>query len=175
MNIEEERKDFEQLPDIKGILQDGYGFNSELNQYFHPDIENHRLGCAYLMGGWVAYQAQSKKLEGCVVVPEAEFAILPKTITPEIEEILGMPCFKFIKAAQIYRQLGFDIPHKAEKEQSFFMFKFLHLALIHGDKCFDVFESETKAMVEAARVEMSRSDFEKAKRFYEEPKADEDK
>ena len=68
MNIEEERKDFEQLPDIKGILQDGYGFNSELNQYFHPDIENHRLGCAYLMGGWMAYQAQSKKLEGCVVV-----------------------------------------------------------------------------------------------------------
>ncbi|MEG2637689.1 MAG: hypothetical protein RSA09_14455, partial [Acinetobacter sp.] len=44
-----------------------------------------------------------KKLEGCVVVPEAEFALLPKTITPEIEEILGMPCFKFIKAAQIYR------------------------------------------------------------------------
>lgn len=92
-----------------------------------------------------------KKLEGCVVVPEAEFAILPKTITPEIEEILGMPCFKFIKAAQIYRQLGFDVPPKAEKEQSFFMFKFLHLALIHGDKCFDVFESETKAMLEAAR------------------------
>ncbi|MCH7328093.1 hypothetical protein [Acinetobacter modestus] len=67
MNIE--REAFEQLPDIKGILQDGYGFNSELNQYFHPDIENHRLGCAYLMGGWMAYQAQSKKLEGCVVVP----------------------------------------------------------------------------------------------------------
>ena len=68
MNIE--REAFEQLHDIKGILQDGYGFNSELNQYFHPDIENHRLGCAYLMGGWMAYQAQSKKLEGCVVVPK---------------------------------------------------------------------------------------------------------
>ncbi|WEI17367.1 hypothetical protein PY247_12790 [Acinetobacter proteolyticus] len=94
---------------------------------------------------------EQEKLEGCVVVPEAEFALLPKTITPEIEEILGMPCFKFIKAAQIYRQLGFNIPPKAEKEQSFFMFKFLHLALVHGDKCFDVFESETKAMVEAAR------------------------
>ncbi|ENX58751.1 MULTISPECIES: hypothetical protein [Acinetobacter] len=98
-----------------------------------------------------AWEMATDKLEGCVVVPEAEFVLLPKTITPVIDEILGMPCFKFIKAAQIYRQLGFDIPPKAEKEQSFFMFKFLHLASVHGDKCFDVFESETKAMVEAAR------------------------
>ncbi|MEG2273295.1 MAG: hypothetical protein RSC05_13590 [Acinetobacter sp.] len=124
----------------------------DLDPTFEDDADDlyHRINTGWSM--WKrAINHMQKKLEGCVVVPEAEFAILPKTITPEIEEILGMPCFKFIKAAQIYRQLGFDVPPKAEKEQSFFMFKFLHLALIHGDKCFDVFESETKAMLEAAR------------------------
>lgn len=131
----------------------GFCLDQKWGDYENP-YENSDTALAFNLfkKGWQAAKAhESKKLEGCVVVPEAEFAILPKTITPEIEEILGMPCFKFIKAAQIYRQLGFDIPPKAEKEQSFFMFKFLHLALIHGDKCFDVFESETKAMLEAAQ------------------------
>lgn len=125
---------------------------AEITEVYYDD-DKLELLVEYSMKLGEAYAQRdfSKKLEGCVVVPEAEFALLPKTITPEIEEILGMPCFKFIKAAQIYRQLGFDIPHKAEKEQSFFMFKFLHLALIHGDKCFDVFEAETKTLVEAAR------------------------
>ncbi|WP_252509286.1 hypothetical protein [Acinetobacter colistiniresistens] len=142
MNIDKEREAFEALFEEKlGAHNSQFDLDSDGN------YEDRETLCA-----WHMYLAGlNKKLEGCVVVPEAEFALLPKTITPEVEEILGMPCFKFIKAAQIYRQLGFNIPPKAEKEQSFFMFKFLHLALVHGDKCFDVFESETKAMVEAAR------------------------
>ncbi|ENV37484.1 hypothetical protein F959_01607 [Acinetobacter venetianus RAG-1 = CIP 110063] len=104
---------------------------------------------------WSSWQAakahEAKNHKDCAVFKETEFALLPKTITPEIEEILGMPCFKFIKAAQIYRLHGFDIQPKAEKEQAFFIFKILHLALLHGDKCFDVFEAETKEMVIAAR------------------------
>ena len=159
MNIEKEREAFEEALAGNSIhnLKVCTIFDDEKNEYFASDVcdpsEDHIVESINL--SWRMWQAATnraeKKFEGCVVVPEAEFAILPKTITPEIEEILGMPCFKFIKAAQIYRQLGFDIPHKAEKEQSFFMFKFLHLALIHSDKCFDVFESETKAMLEAAR------------------------
>ncbi|WP_228268436.1 hypothetical protein [Acinetobacter colistiniresistens] len=143
MNIGKEREAFETATQNMSIGP--YFWSSKTNEYtIVPTQRNFEV--------WLAAKAhESEKLEGCVVVPEAEFALLPKTITPEVEEILGMPCFKFIKAAQIYRQLGFDIPPKAEKEQSFFMFKFLHLALVHGDKCFDVFESETKAMVEAAR------------------------
>lgn len=141
MNIEKEREAFIDWATSKNLNVDHETLCNGSTKFY---AEKTQLA-------WEAWLEQAKKTEGCVVVPEAEFAILPKTITPEIEEILGMPCFKFIKAAQIYRQLGFDIPPKAEKEQSFFMFKFLHLALIHGDKCFDVFESETKAMVEAAR------------------------
>ena len=75
MNTQDEREAFEELPEIKGILQDGYGFNSLLNQYFHPDIQNHRLGCAFLMGAWMAYQARAKKLEGCVVVPKDKIEV----------------------------------------------------------------------------------------------------
>lgn len=131
----------------------GFCLDQRWGQYENPYINNDTaLAYNLFKDGWIsANSIRDEELNGCVVVPENEFALLPKTITPEIEEILGMPCFKFIKAAQIYRQLGFDIPTKAENEQSFFMFKFLHLALVHGDKCFDVFESETKAMVEAAR------------------------
>lgn len=69
MNIEELRKEFEEIPEIKGILLDGYGFNKEINQYFHPHVENFRLNCAYLMGAWMAYFEKAKKLEGFVVVP----------------------------------------------------------------------------------------------------------
>lgn len=151
-----EREAFEALPLAKlALSQDWVRYKKESNTYypnedFCPESAPETINFAWQ--SWQAAKAhEAEKLKGCVVVPETEFALLPKTITPVIEEILGMPCFKFIKAAQIYRQLGFDIPPKAEKEQAFFMFKFLHLALIHGDKCFDVFEAETKAMVEAAR------------------------
>lgn len=131
----------------------GFCLDQHWGQYENPYINNDTaLAYNLFKDGWTAANTiRDEKLNGCVVVPKSEFALLPKTITPEIEEILGMPCFKFIKAAQIYRHLGFDIPAKAEKEQSFFIFKFLHLALVHGDRCFDVFESETKAMLEAAR------------------------
>lgn len=128
------------------------------NQYDVSEIENaqgvlfKRQSTTDAWLGWLySSKAKAEKLERCSEVPESDFALLPKTITPEIEEILGMPCFKFIKAAQIYRQHGFEIQPKAEKEQAFFIFKILHLALIHGDKCFDVFESETKAIVEGVR------------------------
>lgn len=158
MNTQDERKAFEATQNTK-VLFERIDYIESMDAYMpkHEFVNNLIVmqSAERFNFGWSMWKAATEraeeKLEGCVVVPEAEFAILPKTITPEIEEILGMPCFKFIKAAQIYRQLGFDIPPKAEKEQSFFMFKFLHLALIHGDKCFDVFESETKAMLEAAQ------------------------
>ncbi|WEI17115.1 hypothetical protein PY247_11125 [Acinetobacter proteolyticus] len=116
----------------------------------YPDYWGRLPGCNHQ--AWTHYEVSLNSWLVALHRTEAKFSLLPKSITPEIEEILGMPCFKFIKAAQIYRQLGFDIPPKAEKEQSFFMFKFLHLALMHGEKCFEVFESETKTLVEAAKL-----------------------
>ncbi|WP_446906132.1 hypothetical protein [Acinetobacter baumannii] len=81
-------------------------------------------------------------------VPDG-YVLLPKAATKEIDEILGMQCFQFIRTAQIYRELGFEIKKRAENEQAFFLFKFLHLALVHGDKYLDVFNAETRKLIEA--------------------------
>lgn len=81
-------------------------------------------------------------------VPEG-YVLFPKVATKEIDEILGMQCFQFIRTAQIYRELGFEIKKRAENEQAFFLFKFLHLALVHGDKYLDVFNAETRKLIEA--------------------------
>ncbi|MFV5661025.1 hypothetical protein VXR58_12560 [Acinetobacter pittii] len=82
-------------------------------------------------------------------VPEG-YVLFPKVATKAIDEILGMQCFQFIRTAQIYRQLGFGIKKRAENEQAFFLFKFLHLALVHGDKYLDVFNAETRKLIEAS-------------------------
>ncbi len=58
------RKDFEDLPDIKGILSGSdFRFNESLNQYHHPDHTNHRISYAFLMGAWMAFQEQQKKID----------------------------------------------------------------------------------------------------------------
>ena len=81
-------------------------------------------------------------------VPEG-YVLFPKVATKEIDEILGMQCFQFIRTAQIYRERGCEIKKRAENEQAFFLFKFLHLALVHGDKYLDVFNAETRKLIEA--------------------------
>ncbi len=73
---------------------------------------------------------------------------MPKTATSEINEILGFQCFKFIRLAQIYRELGFEINKKAEDEQAFFLFRFLHLAIEHGESYMNVFNAQTKELIE---------------------------
>ncbi|MDA3451982.1 MULTISPECIES: DNA translocase FtsK [Acinetobacter] len=80
-----------------------------------------------------------------------DFVLFPKVATKELNEILGMQCFQFIRTAQIYRELGFEIKKRAENEQAFFLFKFLHLALVHGDKYLDVFNAETRKLIEASK------------------------
>lgn len=74
MDIQKERQEFELLPDIRGIIQDGFQFNSELNQYFHLDHVNHRLSYAFLMGAWQAWLAAKVQ-----AVPEAN-ALLGATL-----------------------------------------------------------------------------------------------
>ena len=81
-------------------------------------------------------------------IPEG-FVLLPNEPTKAIKTALSYQCFDFIKVAQVYRNLGFDIPKKAEDEQSFFLHKFLILAIKHGNDFIKVFNAETKAMIEA--------------------------
>ena len=71
MDIQKLRQEFEELPDIKGILHGSdFGFNESLNQYYHPDHTNHRLNYAFLMGAWMVWQtAKTQALpEGFVSV-----------------------------------------------------------------------------------------------------------
>ena len=63
-----ERELFEKLPEIKAILQSGFQFNEDLNQYYHLDHTSHRLNYAFLMGAWFAWQASAQR-EGYKLVP----------------------------------------------------------------------------------------------------------
>lgn len=79
-------------------------------------------------------------------VPEG-FVLLPIEPTKAIKTALSYQCFDFISVAQIYRDHGFDIPKRAEDEQSFFLHKLLILAIKHGDDFIKIFNAETKAMI----------------------------
>lgn len=82
-------------------------------------------------------------------IASGELVLMPKEPTQAIKTALSYQCFDFIAVAQAYRDLGFDIPKKAEDEQSFFLHKFLILAIKHGNDFIKVFNAETKAMFEA--------------------------
>ena len=105
-------------------------------------------------GSVIWYKAQARQLwdfwkaAKAQAVPEG-FVLLPLEPTQAIKTALSYQCFDFIKVAQIYRDHGFDIPKKAENEQSFFLHKFLLLAIKHGDDFIKIFNAETKAMIEA--------------------------
>ena len=63
-----ERELFEKLPDIKAILQSGFQFNEDLNQYYHLDHTSHRLNYAFLMGAWLGWQSSAQR-QGYKLVP----------------------------------------------------------------------------------------------------------
>lgn len=62
------RELFEKLPDIKAILQSGFQFNEDLNQYYHLDHTSHRLNYAFLMGAWLGWQSSAQR-QGYKLVP----------------------------------------------------------------------------------------------------------
>lgn len=72
MDLQKEREAFEELIDIEIIISEGFKFNPNINQYYHPDHTNHRLSYAYLMGAWMVWQEKAQ------AVPEwIETAIQP--------------------------------------------------------------------------------------------------
>lgn len=57
----------------------------------------------------------------------------PSTLTPELQEVLGMPNFRCAPMAHAFRVAGLaDIPHKAEAEQAFVIDKLLRHVIAHG-------------------------------------------
>lgn len=71
MDLQKEREAFEELIDIEIIISEGFKFNPNINQYYHPDHTNHRLSYAYLMGAWMVWQEKAQ------AVPEKD-AIIQK-------------------------------------------------------------------------------------------------
>ncbi|WP_155768676.1 hypothetical protein [Acinetobacter sp. ETR1] len=94
------------------------------------------------------FEQSEKSWLAAKATPEG-FVLLPIEPSEAIKTALSYQCFDFIKVAQVYRNLGFDIPKKAEDEQSFFLHKFLILAIKNGNDFIKVFNAETKAMIEA--------------------------
>lgn len=73
MDIQKEREAFEELIDIEIIISEGFKFNPNINQYYHPDHTNHRLSYAYLMGAWMVWQEKAQAVpEGFVLVEKAK-------------------------------------------------------------------------------------------------------
>ena len=98
---------------------------------------------------WLSAKAQAKhEINGSIQIPEG-FVLVPKEPTKDMQDALGFMCFQIIGVAELYRKLGFDIPYKAEAEQAFFLYRFMHLALEHGENWKSVFNAETQAMIEA--------------------------
>lgn len=64
---------------------------------------------------------------------------LPFEFNEEIEFILGRPNFVLGPYAHRLRDLGHDIPKKAEAEQAYVMYLLLELYMKHGDRCRDEF------------------------------------
>lgn len=62
------REAFEELIDIEIIISEGFKFNPNINQYYHPDHTNHRLSYAYLMGAWMVWQEKAQAVPGQICV-----------------------------------------------------------------------------------------------------------
>lgn len=68
--------------------------------------------------------------------------VLPAEMTPAIEEALGIMLWHSGSLCRAYRQLGFEIPNKAEKEQAFVLWRTIRFAAQHGDKWREVAQQE---------------------------------
>src|SRR5690349_21135865 len=79
----------------------------------------------------------------------------PLELTPELADILGRQCFTFIKLAQLYRAAGFDIPHRAEAEQAYFIHKMLTAWFRHGAGWFDALTDDLREVHAQAAIEAS--------------------
>jgi hypothetical protein len=69
----------------------------------------------------------------------------------EVAFILGRPGFMFIREAQLFRSLGYDIPKRAEDEQAFFIHRWLNLYFRHGDAWRDVANADIREHIHRAK------------------------
>ena len=91
MDIQKEREAFEKLIDIEIIISEGFKFNPNINQYYHPDHTNHRLSYAYLMGAWMVWQEKTQVVpEGFVLAPKEPTEKMNKAGLQEYRKVIGV-------------------------------------------------------------------------------------
>ncbi len=88
------------------------------------------------------------------VVTRAELA-LPAAMTPAIAGVLGIPNFESGSLADVYRAAGHAIARRLEDEQAFILWRFLPLAIIHGDDWRDFAEADVDAQVATIQARKS--------------------
>lgn len=148
MGINQSKDAFEKDLENKGLISSVYNlnlctvFDTEKNEYFASDTSKPSEDklVHFINYSWGLWQKR---------VIEDGFILMPVEPSNAIKTALSYQCFEFIKVAQVYRDHGFDIPKRAEDEQSFFLHKFLILAIKHGKDFIKVFNDETKAMIES--------------------------
>ena len=58
------REAFEKLHEINAILHNSeFGFNEDINQYYHHNHTEHRLNYAFLMGAWSVWQSRQAEVD----------------------------------------------------------------------------------------------------------------
>ena len=77
---------------------------------------------------------------------------LPEQITDDIEAILGMMCFQFIRIAHVRRAAGFKIEARAEAEQAHCLFWLLRLHALHGAGWRDAANAEMQKLATQPRT-----------------------
>lgn len=81
----------------------------------------------------------------------ARKGIWPSELTSELREILGTMCFQVIDMARLYREVGRDIPKRAEDEQAFFLHRFLTHWFEREPDWRSGFANEIRPMIEEAK------------------------
>lgn len=84
--------------------------------------------------------------------------VLPDTMTPAIDDALGLMNFETGPIAHLLRATGDDIPRKCEREQSHVLFWFLKLAVEHGDAWRKVAGQELKRRTELLKTTSAERD-----------------
>ncbi|NGP40980.1 hypothetical protein G4V72_04400 [Acinetobacter sp. GC2] len=108
MDIQKEREAFEKLIDIEIIISEGFKFNPNINQYYHPDHTNHRLSYAYLMGAWMVWREKAQAVpEGYVLMPIKPTKTMVMAVAKEHEGDAFLPYSlydAYVKQAMIEAQ-----------------------------------------------------------------------
>ena len=86
--------------------------------------------------------------------------VLPREMTPAIAEVLGMPNFRTGPLAHLFRAGGADISKRCEPEQAFILWRFLHLAILHGENWYRFADADIHAAL--ARATAARANGAKA-------------